>query len=313
VVLGLFEAAPEADYGPALQEIYQLGANAVSLMVVSTTPDVDSLEITTNPWGGSSDERILKTMRQAHSFGLQVHLIPTLHVIDVAPGRWRGTLEPPSWEDWFAAYGAILLRYAGLAEQAGAEYFSVGSELISSEAQEQRWRTLIAQVRERYHGQLTYTCNWDALDRIGFADALDLVGTNAYYEVGRGEPDDTPSLAELESRWVPIRERLRGWSEAHGLPVVITEIGYPSLQGALREPWNYLAGNPVDLEEQRRGYQAFLDAWSQADFLAGVFFYDWWGAGGPEDSSYTPRGKPAAEVLRCWFAGLGTNEEGMVE
>ncbi|HEX9639516.1 MAG TPA: hypothetical protein VGB99_18435 [Acidobacteriota bacterium] len=313
VVLGLFSADPGADYGPALRELYELGAEAVSLMVVSTMPDVHSVEITTNPWGGSSDERIRITIQQAHALGLRVHLIPTLHVVDVAPGRWRGTLEPPSWEAWFAAYGAVLLRYAELAEQAGAEYFSVGSELISSEVEERRWRALIDQVRARYRGRLSYTCNWDALDGMRFADALDLLGANAYHEIDPLTNGGRPALPALIASWEPIRERLRAWSERHGRRVLITEIGYPSMEGGLRQPWNYLAGLPVDLEEQRLGYQAFLAAWAEADFLAGVFFYDWWGAGGPSDTSYTPRGKPAMELLRCWFADLATDGNGMLE
>jgi len=37
--------------------------------------------------------------------------------------------------------------------------------------------------------------------------------------------------------------------------------------------------------------------------LEGVYFYLWWGAGGPEDKDYTPRGKGAEAVIRDWFRG----------
>jgi hypothetical protein len=313
IVLGLFSADPDHDYDPALREIRELGANAVSLMVVSTTPTVRSLEIRSNPWGGGGDRHVLRALTSAQKLGLRVHLIPTLHVIDVAPGRWRGTLAPPSWQEWFEVYARQIWHYAELAERGRAELFSVGSELISAEGQVEHWRRLIDGVRRRYSGRLTYTSNWDALDRISFADQLDVLGMNAYYEVGRAQNDGRlPPVAELAERWREVRNQIELWSRRHQRPVLVTEVGYPSLRSALAQPWNYLAQDRVDLEAQRRGYQAFLSAFAEADFLEGVFFYDWWGDGGPEDAGYTPRNKPAEEILRCWFAGLAPSDDGVL-
>ena len=34
---------------------------------------------------------------------------------------------------------------------------------------------------------------------------------------------------------------------------------------------------------------------------AGFFLYEWWGVGGPQDRGYTPRGKPAADLIRRRF------------
>jgi len=35
-------------------------------------------------------------------------------------------------------------------------------------------------------------------------------------------------------------------------------------------------------------------------FLRGAYFYDYFDAGGPEDPSYSPRGKPAMAHWRAW-------------
>ena len=58
---------------------------------------------------------------------------------------------------------------------------------------------------------------------------------------------------------------------------------------------------PVDLEEQRRAFQAFIEAWEGEPRLAGAYIYNWWGDGGPGDRCYTPRGKPAERLLRAWY------------
>ena len=66
-------------------------------------------------------------------------------------------------------------------------------------------------------------------------------------------------------------------------------------------PWDETREARIDLEEQRRAYEAFLRAWAPVEELEGVVFWNWFGFGGPEDSGYTPRNKPAAEVLRAWL------------
>jgi hypothetical protein len=77
-------------------------------------------------------------------------------------------------------------------------------------------------------------------------------------------------------------------------------VGYLSQRGATAWPWNEGATEPVDLEEQRRAYQAFVDAWADAP-PAGVYFWNWYGWGGDVSGGYTPRGKPAVDELRRFF------------
>jgi hypothetical protein len=76
------------------------------------------------------------------------------------------------------------------------------------------------------------------------------------------------------------------------------------MDGAAVHPWDYTLSAPPDLEEQRRAFSAFVKVWSEVSRLAGVFFWDWYGAGGPTDTRYTPRGKPAAGVIRRWYRGM---------
>jgi len=55
----------------------------------------------------------------------------------------------------------------------------------------------------------------------------------------------------------------------------------------------------VDLDEQRRAFEAFRRVWAASSVLDGVYVWNWYGFGGPTSISYTPRGKPAeAEVKR---------------
>ena len=87
-------------------------------------------------------------------------------------------------------------------------------------------------------------------------------------------------------------------------------LGYASQDGCARYPWDYTKNNPVDLEEQRLCYEAFRKVWEDVPFIGGVFFYAWFEEGGPEDTHYTPKGKPALKIVQDWFGGAKSPNDG---
>jgi hypothetical protein len=105
------------------------------------------------------------------------------------------------------------------------------------------WRELIAAVRERYTGRLTYAANFDEYVSVAFWDALDLIGVNAYFPLRRHylpriRPPELEAL--LESRWSVVLERLDAFRRAAGLEdrrVLFTELGYSRRSHSTIEPW----------------------------------------------------------------------------
>lgn len=300
MTLGLFPPAGSEYIRSSLEEMNALGVNAVSLVVPRTTPDVRSESFGYGPEVTPSDATVVQAIRQARALDMRVMLLPIIFVEHLEEGEWRGTLAPKDWDAWFRRYEALILDYARMAQAEGVELFSVGSELCSTEHMEQRWRALIAKVRRIYQGRLFYSANWDHYQGIGFLDALDYSGVNAYYQLTE---ESRPTVQDLVQAWAPIRQALLAWSRAHGRPLLFTEVGYPSREGSAIDPWNHSSSRPASAEEQRRCYRAFVEAWRDVNELSGVFFYLWWGDGGVEDRDYTPRNKPAARELARWFGG----------
>ncbi len=151
-----------------------------------------------------------------------------------------------------------------------------------------------------YRGKLLYSANWDHYESVSFWERVDFVGVNAYWELTK---DDDASEASLVKAWAPIKTKLVAYAAKQKKPLVITEVGYTSQDGAATHPWDYASTAKVDLEEQRRAYQAFVDAWGDEQTLAGVYWWLWYGDGGKDDKGYTPRGKPAEKVLRGFYGG----------
>jgi hypothetical protein len=82
---------------------------------------------------------------------------------------------------------------------------------------------------------------------------------------------------------------------------VFTEIGYRSLDGTNRAPWDFQASAPVDPGEQADCYTAAYEVWSREPWMLGLFWWSWRvPAPGPGDTDYDPRGKPAETVIRAW-------------
>ena len=74
----------------------------------------------------------------------------------------------------------------------------IGCEMIGTEHKEEQWRELIAKVREIYHGPLVYNANHGKEENVTWFDALDYIGTSAYYPV---EKEGGASADEMVKAW----------------------------------------------------------------------------------------------------------------
>ena len=104
-------------------------------------------------------------------------------MVDVADGSWRGTIAPTNWTLWFQNYREFINYYANMSQTNNLEMFTVGTELRSSQSRTSDWRKVITDARARFFGNITYAANWDSYGTgsIGFWDALDYVGVDAYF------------------------------------------------------------------------------------------------------------------------------------
>ncbi len=301
----LLQSDPAHDYLPELREIKDTGATHISLIVSWYQDNIHSQRIyprrkIVGDFHTIPDEVLERVIDQARSLGLEVFLFPILRIENREAKEWRGVVAPRNKAAWLKSYRNFTMYYARLAAREKVALFSVGSELCSMEDQRAFWRRLIRDVRRFYRGKLLYSANWDHYQKIGFWKDLDFLGLNAYYELTASM---TPTVEELVAKWWNIENEIRTWQEKNKKPLIITEIGYPSVDGTCSKPWDYTREAAIDLGEQALCYEAFFRAWlaEKKEKIAGVYFWNWYGQGGPTDPTYTPRGKPALDVLRSWY------------
>ncbi|MCC6808269.1 MAG: hypothetical protein IT381_12675 [Deltaproteobacteria bacterium] len=306
VALGMYDQNPDADYTKAVDEIVETGATHISLIVVYFQETVTSTTIAPRKGYTPSVANIRKTLKHAKQKGLAVMLFPIVHITTRGPGDWRGKLRPDDWDLWFGQYTVFIGEMARLAAEAESEFLVVGSEYVTTETMRDRWLKVIAHVRAIFTGKLLYSANWDHFDPVSFWDAVDVAGVTAYHKLTANNLD--PNVTDMVNAWDPVKRRLRQFQKRIGRPLVITEIGYPTLDGANAYPWDETRGVAIDMEEQRRCYEAFTRAFEKEPAIFGLYFWIWFGPGGPQDRGFSPRGKPAATVIRDFFRKPETSQ-----
>jgi hypothetical protein len=260
-----------------------------------------------------TDASLIHAIDQAHSLGLKVMLKPHVNVShNVYRGRGgigRDFITQSSWNNWFASYRAFIEHYASLAAAHGVEQFCVGCELKETISRTADWRAVIAGVRSRYGGPLTYASTQSVeVTDIRWWDALDFIGIDAYHSPLSDQVH--PALKELKAAWKPYVEFLARLSARWQKPILFTEIGYRSVEGTAEHPSDWKFQGKVDLQAQADCYQAVFESVYGEPWFAGLFWWSWDPnllQGGPDDSSFSPHDKPAEEIIRRWFGDTGSH------
>jgi hypothetical protein len=293
-------STPDADQ--ALAELRDDGPNWLALIVTRYQDTYSSTEIYSAP-GTPTDADLVHVIKQAHGLGMKVMLKPHLDLANDS-SHWRGDIgqgfSESDWAAWFSSYKTFIYHYAQLAQTAGADQFCIGTELVSTDFRAADWQSVIVGVRGLFAGPITYAANQGS-EGLSWWDKVDFIGIDAYYHL---TDKNDPTLDELKAAWAPRVDMLKTLSENWNKPILFTEIGYPSLDGANREPWNGQVSKVIDLQEQADLSQALFESFFNQTWFAGVFWWTWETdplEGGPCDPKATPHDKPAEAVLRAWY------------
>jgi hypothetical protein len=292
----------------AVEEIASLGATWISITPFGRMDDLDSVQIEPDfeiPLA-RNEELIRETAAMAKAEGLRVAIVPHVYVMS---GGWRGEIDPgprEAWDAWFASYEEFVLEFAMLAEEVGADLFSIGVEFkSSSNPYEAEWREVIAAVRRVYSGRLTYSANWDEVEEVPFWDALDAIGVNAFWPLA-GRPGD--GYEEMCATARRVADGLEGLSLFYDRPVLFTEMGVKSAADSALAPWEWpehCADLRYDEAYQADAYDALFGELAPRSWFAGLFIWKYFSD--PYDETqevragFSPRGKLAEEALARWY------------
>jgi len=221
------------------------------------------------------------------------------------------------WDEWFTEYTKFARNHAVLAAEIDASMLVVGKQLGSAvrEANADRWRILIAELRTVYDGPIAYAQWVNETQTAYFGFPFDAVDYALIYDWGSYSTSATSKPIDIErvmrQRFADVYEPLY---DATGTSVIFLA-PYQSRDNALDQVWfepaQAQSGVTQDEVTQAAMHQALLRAVHDQDWVAGVVSWGFWwrndfdsifGDGDASfDRSSTIRGKVAHEIWRRWF------------
>ena len=262
---------------------------------------------------------LIDTIQKAHDQGLKVALNPQPNFSSneaascdtepcpTAKDLWwqAGARDFSWWLEWFVHYRTFLMNYADLAAQTGAEALVVGGDWLNPALPngvlfdgqpsgvpadaEQRWRSLLAEVRQKYSGSIVWALSdKDVQAPPPFLDAVDRVLVEWSIDPAASDTPAVPTT-ELATQFGGLMDgKIKGLQTATAKPIII----------ALNAP-----SNP-GLDYQMNTYQAMLDVINQRDWISGFISSGYYPAARIQDQSASIHGKSAEILLQNWLTGI---------
>ncbi|SFL53461.1 hypothetical protein SAMN04487943_102103 [Gracilibacillus orientalis] len=290
----------------SLKKLKDTGSEWIALSFFALQDTYHSTDIHFDYGHTMTDRDIIFAVKQAKSLGLKVCLKP---VVNCRDGIWRARIGFPveaenDWEKWFESYTNFLLHYAELADELECEMFCIGCEMINTEFQVDRWRLVIEQVRRLYQGPIIYNANHGKEEGVEWFDAVDFIGTSAYYPVAKAPGD---SVENMVKKWEQISIKLEKLSQQYNKQIIFMEIGCRSAIGCATMPWDFEHTHlPFNEDEQANFYESVFQVFWDKPWFAGFFWWDWKTELYPieeakKDLDFDIYGKKAEQIVRQWY------------
>lgn len=301
----------------AAKELTLLASSGVNSVAIVPNYYMDTINSSSVFAGETTptDADVIAGIKAAQAAGLDVLLKPHVDPLD---GIWRAYLEPGDPAAWFASYKAMLVNYAGIAQQTGLKTMSIGTELVSMTGANYRtqWLDIIDAVRDVFDGELTYSAEWGEAKTLSFWDELDVIGIDGYFPLSVN--DQTPTVAELKFSWMhpsahdyiqdllgglsPV-EYLQDLSEQYGKKVMFTEIGYRPIEGAATSPGDWEMNGPFNEAAQTNLYKALFDVFGSqgGDWFSGFYIWDRRAEDQEVLKDYHTEGRAAQKIIDRWY------------
>jgi hypothetical protein len=317
----------------ALQNVQALGSNWVVLTPSWTFSRNNPLVFSEEPGRDAFWLDTVTSVSQARALNLNVALFPQPRFETSADDFWQTAPRDSGWwNTWFDHYRAFAVHHADLATLSGAQALIIGGDWVPPALPsgklvdgnpsgvpadaEARWKTVIAEVRQHFRGQVLFALPYDTA--VIEAPVNILRDTDAMYLLWFAKLTDqaSPTKADLTVEVGRLLDtNIQPVQTQTGKPVVIA-LSYPSstysatgciLNGsggclnwtALSRPNADITTVNLDLQQQADIYDAVFNAINTRVWVSGLVSRGYFVPVALQDKSASIHGKPASDLL--WY------------
>ena len=318
----------------AAKDIQSMGANLVVVTPTWTFQNLSPLVFNVVPGKDPLGSDVTETIHRMQSLNLNVAVFPNVHLPTSVDEWWTNApRDAVWWDNWFKNYRSFALYYADLAASNNTQSLILGGDWLlpaypggtladgsSSNPPadaETRWSSLIAEIRQRFNGQLYWAIPYPG----GIENAPGLIfEVDGIYLLWHASlaASETTDQAEIQTTAESILDHeIWSFHSAFQKPIILS-FAYPSIRGTamacvsdgngncldwttLDQP-NVNSGLQVlDLKAQEDVYLVLLKAVNDRAWINGFISRGYYPPAALQDLSASIHGKPSEAVLRYWF------------
>ncbi len=287
-------------------------ANFIILVPHGLQETAQSEDIIYDSEDNISDDELIKMITYIKNKGLRVALKPTANCKN---GTWRAHINffdedvhcEPKWSNWFKSYTDFQLHYAKIAEETKCEMFIAGCEMVMSERRENEWRQLIKDIKNVYHGLVSYNTDKYQEHNVKWWDCVDVISSSGYYPINDWEKEldriekvvkkynkpfffaEAGCMSTEGSKLVPndwmVKYPINDWEKEldriekvvkkYNKPFFFAEAGCMSTEGSKLVPNDWMVKGDIDLQGQADWYEAMFKAIEKRPWVGGCALWSW--------------------------------------
>jgi hypothetical protein len=146
-----------ADSNESLRLLRLTNTDWVAICVFWYQDNITSAEIYPS-YNTPSNSSVSQAVDRCHELGMKVMLKP---MVDPMDGNWRSQIPPSAV--WFRNYANFINFWADFSQEYGVDLLCVGCEFTANDIDTANWDSIVAGVRARYSGPITYAAYWFGL------------------------------------------------------------------------------------------------------------------------------------------------------
>ena len=167
------------------------------------------------------------------------------------------------------------------------DLFIAGCEMVQTERREAEWREVIAAIRRKYDGLVSYNTDKYQEHNVKWWDAVDVISSSGYYPI---------------NDWDNQLDRIEQVVKKFDKPFFFAEAGCMSVEGSNQVPNDWGVQGAYDEKGQADWFRTMFAACQKREWVGGFGIWEWaaWHGNGTKPvkrNDYEVYGKEALEVI----------------
>ena len=322
----------------ALQNIQGLGANWVIYTPSWTFKRINPVIFTEQPGRDAFWNDTITAVSQARALNINAAIFPQPRFDVSANEFWKNAPRDAGWwNNWFDHYRAFAVHFADQATLSGAQALILGGDWIlpalpsgkladgtpsgvPADA-EARWKTIIAEVRQHFRGNLLFALPYNSTDFVPPVNILKDADAVYLLWFVKLSSSAAPNKVDLITEAGNLLDQNIAPVQAQVNKPFILALSYPSSTNSatgcipngsgacldwtsLNRPNADISSVTLDLQQQVDIYDAIFTAMNSRAWVSGVVSRGYFEPVELQDKSASIHGKPADDVLWYWFPRL---------